>query len=163
MIEPEQGDALDARLENWGAVLSGRLAGGRGGATESLEGLYRAPRFSAALGAPSVAVELDQDDAQVIESAVILLPLFHHALLRCWHVHRLAPGTCIDRARRVGGPGSPEGRHLPAHLDRAKALLEAALRVPAVIRKERARDYVRRMLATGGGEMGTLDKPDAIG
>lgn len=158
MTADEESDALDHRLENWGAAISGRSFGAARG-TESIEGRYRSPQEWHAPGPPQALIEPDHEDAQVIESAVVLLPLFHHALLRAWYVRRLSPGTCVSRAREVGGAASPEGGHFPRHLSRAQELLEAALALPAVIRRERARAYVRKALELGdAAPMAALDK-----
>ena len=140
-------EALEARLENWGCAISGRKPGP--GGTESVEGRYRSPQHWHALGPPQTSVEIDHDDAQIVESAVVLIPLFHHALLRAWYVRRLAPATCVSRARAVGGANSPAGFHFPQHLARAHDLIGVALALPAVIRRDRARAYVRRLLDLG--------------
>lgn len=135
---------LEVRLENWGASLAfGRRASG---GTESIEGRYRSPQQWHALGAPQARIEPDHEDAQVIESAVVLLPLFHHALLRAWYVRKLAPGTCLTTARAAGGPASPGGNYAPRHLQRAKGLLVEALALPAAERRSRARAGARRAL-----------------
>ncbi|MCC6378746.1 MAG: hypothetical protein IT519_08025 [Burkholderiales bacterium] len=158
MTAADETGALDLRLENWGAAISGRSFGGARG-TESIEGRYRSPQQWHALGAPQALIEPDHEDAQIIESAVVLLPLFYHALLRAWYVRRLSPGTCVSRAREVGGAASPEGAHFPRHLDRAQELLVAALALPAVIRRDRARAYVRKALDLGdAAPMAALDR-----
>lgn len=146
MTHGQEQEGIIARLENWGAAMGGRMIDSAAEAG-SIESRYRSPQHWHALGAPVNALPPDQEDAQVIESAVVLLPLFHHALLRLWYVRRLRPGTCMKWARQVGGERSPAGHHFPDHLQAAHRLAESALEIPAVIRRERARDFVRRMLA----------------
>lgn len=147
---------LISRLENWGAALGGRMLTVKA-TTASLEGGYRAPRGAwYDPGAPSTQVSPDMVDATEIETAVVLTPMFHHVLLRAHYVKKLAPGTCIKRARTAGGPDSPSGEFFPRHLEQAHNFVAAYLELPAVVRRERARAYAKAIVGDTDDAWGAL-------
>jgi hypothetical protein len=88
-------------------------------------------------------------DAKLIEAAVGVLPLYYHTLLKAWYVRRLEPGKCLAVAAKVA---VPVRKRIPfdafdGELEAAYVLLLDALELPAVIRKQRAKDLVRERLA----------------
>lgn len=133
---------LEPRLRNWGRWCLWRA---RQGCAASLEGGYRSPqRWEAPPVNPPP--ELDPKDGIVLESAVCALPIFDHALLRAWHVTRWKEGDCIVAAKRAASmPRSLWLEFDPAYAS-ACGKLEEQLCIPAVVRKDRARALVRKIL-----------------
>lgn len=134
---------LIERLDNWGAVQRG---GGRIGETASVEGEYRSPQHWHALGAPVTRAPVDPLDAAEIEGAVCTIDIYHHTILRAWHVCLYAEPRCLRLAAKAAGQPRGKSRGFDASLTMAYALLSTALTMPAVIRKARARDRVRAIL-----------------
>lgn len=134
---------IDDRLDNWGRAMRWYARIGR--ACASLEGRYRSPQPWTAppVNAPGA---IDQVDARDIESAVIVLPLWDHTILRAWYVHQSSPDTCMARARRAAGNGAPDRQAFATHIRVARGALERALTLPAVVRRDRARARVRAIL-----------------
>lgn len=135
--------SIIARCDNWGAAMRWHSSSSQSAA--SAEGAYRSPQPWHAVPTPMPAA-VDRRDADIIEAAVAVLSLHDHALLRARHVHRLDQGACIAIARRAAGIGAP--RRAPWHeaITIAYDALERALALPAVIRRDRARDRVRAIL-----------------
>lgn len=143
---------LDVRCDNWGAWQ-------RGGSTshqvESKEGGYRSPqRGHWEESVTAVPVAINAFDGQLIEHGVCLLPLYQHLLLRGWHCkrsrpngYRLDPVIILRMAARISHEqrGCREG--FTGALAMAYVLLGETLKVPAVVRKQHARDVVMRALA----------------
>lgn len=136
---------LDDRLDNWGRAMRW-YAANASGTCASLEGHYRSPQPWHAIPPSAVPNGIDGPDAQAVESAVAVLSLFDHMLLRAWYVRRTHGDHCISLARRAAGTAAPKGRGFQQHMADAKSALQAALALPAVIRKDRARARVRAIL-----------------
>jgi hypothetical protein len=137
------GDALEARLENWADVYRRRPVKGQ---ARSYEGNFRCNRFSAELDAPAVARYRDIHDAQRIEEATQLLPLYHNLLLRFHYINRWWRGKCLAEAARQaqvtrGGFGGFDDS-----LSMAKALLTQWLATPEHFRKNKVAERVREEL-----------------
>lgn len=140
---------LVERCENWGQCLRLYVPGWNapapiGGELSSAESRWRSG-FRTVSANPTV--DLDVHDAKVIESAVSILPLYQHILLKAWYVRRRSPGACLSDAAKAGDRRRMPFRAFDAELEMAHALLVQALDVPAVIRKVRARELVREILA----------------
>jgi hypothetical protein len=131
------------RLDNWAAQY--RLRRLRGQAN-SFEGNFRCNRFSAEPGAPGTRTDPDIFDAQLIEDALSLVPLYHHLLLRFHYIRKWSPGKCLTEAAEQSRAPRGEFGGYDASLHMAQTLLEAALRVPSVVRKVRVRQIVRDAL-----------------
>lgn len=139
------------RCENWGFALRGGLLRGE---TPSLEGNYRAPKITAALGAPTTRSGINLPDAQIIEAAVCgSVDLYHHAILRAWHVYRLSEPVALRRAAKAAGVERGKVSGFELTLQMAYGILGAALLLPAVVHKARARERVERALAWSADEM----------
>jgi hypothetical protein len=133
--------SIDDRLDNWGIYWRWRLGYDQ---AQSFEGRYRSGQPWHAVPTPPEA--LDPADADVIENAVCAIDLYHHALLKGWYVRRWDEQRCLHRAREAAGYGRQRGGSFAASMVMAKSLLTAELGRPAVTRKERAREVVRRAL-----------------
>lgn len=147
-----QSRPLVGRLENWGRCLRLYVPGWNapmplGGDLISAERHYRPATGYRTIGANPTAL-LDVHDAKVIESAVAILPLYHHAILKAWYVRRRSPGACLADAARAGGRKRMPFSAFDAELEMAHALCVGALQVPATIRKARAQALVRETLAS---------------
>lgn len=132
---------LEERLEAWGEYWRWRVSTSQ---AESFEGQYRSPQRWDAAPIPPAWLDIDVDDVQAIESAVCALDLFNHVLLKMWYVRKRAEDACMGAARaaanrRTRGP-------FRNYLAEAKAMLAAELERPAVVRKQRASEHVRRLL-----------------
>lgn len=134
---------LAARCDNWGLACRYRLIQGE---TASLEGAYRSPQEWHEPGAPPQPQFCDVPAALEIESAVCVLDLYHHAILRAWHVYRVSEPQCIRLAAKAAGEKRGKASGFEATLRAAYALLEVSLALPAVVRKERARARIRAIL-----------------
>jgi hypothetical protein len=150
---PEWSDReLVQRLENWGKAQRLHLPGWDGLRTMlgakagSAERSFRSPQHWIA-AQPNPTLGVDPLDARVIESAVCILPLYQHALLKAWYVRRRSPGKCLALAAEAAGVKKSRFSGFDAAIECAHALLVEALEVPAVIRKVRARQIVREVLA----------------
>ena len=132
---------LESRLENWARAV--KWYGGGPMSCLSAEGHFRSPQHWYPLGPRPL--DADVDDAREVESAVCILPLFHHALLRGWYVRRWTKGRCLTVARLTSHQGYSIG--FDRGMREAQGLLGKALTVPAVIRKVRAREIVLETLA----------------
>jgi hypothetical protein len=132
--------AIPDRCDNWGVFCRYTHAGIE---TASKEGQYRSPQQWHALGAPPIPLNLDPIDARLIEDCVTTIDLYHHALLRAWHVYRVAEPTCLRLAAKAAGQKRGQSNGFDASLGMAYGLLSAALELPAVVRKERARRAVQ--------------------
>lgn len=140
---------LVLRLENWGRCLRVYVPGWSnapliGGDNASAEKGYRSGFRE---HGENKAIGLDVHDAKVIESAVTILPLYQHTMLKAWYVKQRDPDTCLRLAAKAGERKKLRFSAFDSELEMAHALLTEALALPAVIRKERARDYVRGVLA----------------
>jgi hypothetical protein len=147
--------SVDERIANWANSLlwSG---GGAGGSCASIEGQWRSPQRWDAIpsgGIPS----FDPFDAAIVESAVTILPIFDHALLRAWFVRQGYMAEYMRSKRgALGVAAAASGRPVPQRyefetlLDEAKGRLAEVLKWPSVVRKERARQIVRETLARMG-------------
>lgn len=147
---------LEGRLENWGGTWRSRYAvvfdpdaKGFAGAVESHQAdWYRSPQpWDAPLS--SARGDLDLNDALVIEHAVCALDGFHHALLKCWYVRRWHPAKCLRVAARTAAQIRTGVGAFDAALGMSKALLADELTRPAVLRRQRVVDRVRKALGTG--------------
>lgn len=137
---------LDDRLDNWGRAMRWYAAIGRN-TCASAEGGYRSPQPWHAIPPSAFPAGIDGQDAQEVESAVAVITLFHHALLRAWHVNRMAKPHCTGYAKRAAGQATPDGwRNFDARIRDARTALTYALHLPAVIRKDRARARVKAIL-----------------
>lgn len=157
-MKPISAADLEVRLGGWAAFWRRRLGYDQ---TGSFEGQYRSPqrdhweppKTRAYLG------EIDDRDAEAIESAVCALDLFHHTLLKAWYVRRQSEAECLAcsrlaagyaRSRWVGrnraGANSELMKEFQAAMAMAKLLLTAELALPATVRKKRASTYVRKIL-----------------
>jgi len=147
--------ALVERCDNWGDVVRWRRLPGH---AVSVEGWFRAPRGAEVdwetLAPPRNRPKFDLHDAQRVEDGVCTLPLYPHALLRLWHVHRWDPGACLRVAAKAAGERRGTIRGFDASLDLAYKLLAAALLLPDVIRKQRARAIVNHAI------LGAIDAVD---
>jgi hypothetical protein len=143
------------RLNNWGRCLKHYVPGWTstqpiGGDSGSAERRFRAEDHSGYRTVnPDTTFDLDPHDAKLIEAAVGVLPLYYHTLLKAWYVRRLEPGKCLAVAAKVA---VPVRKRIPfdafdGELEAAYVLLLDALELPAVIRKQRAKDLVRERLA----------------
>jgi hypothetical protein len=143
--------SIEDRCENWGAWARGHTRFQKRTA-KSAEGHWRSPQMWEA--APATAwMTTDAGDAQAIESAVCALPLYYHALLRGWYVGGprglMSAGECLLRASQASGEPRARLGTFVMRLHAGHALLIAALAVPAVVRKQRAREIVREALERG--------------
>ena len=150
---------LVERCDNWGACLRASLTvsvaklPGKGARyfarIGSYEQAYRSPQRNhwAPPGATAAPDQADVLDAQEVESAVCLLDLYHHTVLRGWHVYRLAEPTVLRLAAKASGTARGRNSGWDATLSMAYGLLADALLVPAVFRRERARERVQTTLA----------------
>lgn len=137
-------ESLIDRCDNWGAAMRG-ATGRASQSVASAEGAYRSPQPWHAVPTPMPAA-VDRLDADIIEAAVAVLSLHDHALLRARHVHQLDQRACIAIARRAAGNGAPRRATFRGSMGMAYDALERALALPAVIRRDRARDRVRAIL-----------------
>jgi hypothetical protein len=146
MPNQNENSDLEIRLENWGRVMRSRR---RSGQASSKEGQYRCPQRNhhEPPGAPSAIVisTSDRDDAELIESAVCLLQLRYHAILRAWYVNHSRPEVMVRLASKLGFY-SPSMRDVDAALAMGKALLIKNLDIPHVVRKERAKQWIDRII-----------------
>ena len=144
---------IDERCDNWGQCLryyvpgwhSPALLGGDGGSAESKFSADDHSGYRQIEAHPSA--HLDVNDAKIVESAVVTLPLYQHALLKAHYVRSYSPGKCLALAAEAAGVRRVKFRGFLSDLEMAHALLIAALRLPAVVRKVRARELVRERLA----------------
>jgi len=134
---------FEERLEGWSTFWRWKLGLDQ---AASFEGQYRSPQHWDAAPIPPAQLDIDTDDVQAIESAVCALDLFHHTLLKLWYVRRKDEGSCLAEARRATGEKRRGKGNFQASLAMAKALLWTELSRPAVVRKQRASDYVRKLL-----------------
>lgn len=158
---------LEARCDNWGEAVRGRLVGmpselvattvttGDGKQAKRLDRRYAAPVRSLERGFVSpqrnhwqlpgltrVPTDLDLEDAQRLELAVSSVDMYHHAVLRGWHVYRLAEPVVLRLAAKAADCDRSKLRAWPATIRMAYALLAGALELPAVIHRDRARARV---------------------
>lgn len=132
---------IEERLEAWGAYWRWRQTQGQ---AESFEGQYRSPQRWDRLPVAPAWLDIDVDDVRAIESAVCALDLFNHLLLKAWYVRRWDEDSCMATARRQTA-GRRRSSFRKSILE-AKALLLAELERPAVVRKQRVSEYVRKLL-----------------
>jgi hypothetical protein len=137
------GMSIEARCDNWGLAHRLRLIQGE---AESFEGAYRSPQQWHELGAPAESQFVDPHDAREVESAVCVLPIYQHAILRAWHVYRASPAACLRLAAKAAGESRGRLGGWASTLGASYGLLAHALSLPVVIRKERARERVARLL-----------------
>ena len=136
---------LEDRLINWGIVMRSRMRANQAG---SAEGAYRSPQrghWEPAGLTPSGA-RADPKDAAEIESAVCLLPLTYHAILRAWYVYR-SPMPVLCRLCRKLGFRLPDATDADAAVGMAKAMLAGTLEIPTVLRRLRIKALVEREIA----------------
>lgn len=133
---------LEERLESWASFWRWKLGLEQ---AASFEGQYRSPQHWEAPPIPPAWLDIDHEDVQAIESAVCALDLFHHTLLKMWYIRRKGESTCLAEARRAMRERRGKG-NFRSSLAMAKALLLAELERPAVVRKQRASEYVRKIL-----------------
>lgn len=133
---------LPERLENWGRFWRWHIGQGE---TGSFEGQYRSPQ---PWDDPTFSVPdgIDATDAQLIEGAVAVLPIFYHILLKLWHVRQKSEAECVSVAKRSAGLERGGRVNFQADYAMGLAQLSAELGRPAVTRKERAREMVRKIL-----------------
>lgn len=148
---------LDERCDNWGDWVR---SGAETTQSRSIEGDYRSPQRGqwsrSVTASPTIVNALD---AQAIEHAVCVLPMFHHALLRGWHVsrsrpggYRLEPSLILRVSAKVAGEYRGSVKGFEQAREMAYALLRDALALPAVVRRVRAREIVLEALeAVSGG------------
>lgn len=134
---------LRERCENWARAYALRRLRGQ---ANSFEGNFRCNRFSAEPGAPPEWTDIDIHDAQRIEDAAQLLPLFEHMLLRFHYIRKWHAGKCMEDAADWAKVPRRQWSGFPAALNMAHALLTEALEVPAVVRKVRVRAIAREAL-----------------
>lgn len=145
-----QSRPIVVRLENWGRCLRLYVPGWNapaplGASLASAESRWRSG-FRVLLARWDDA--LDVHDAKAVESAVTIIPVYQHALLKAWYVRRRSPGKCLADAASAAGRRRLPYRAFDAELEMAHALCIEALQVPAVIRKVRAQALVRETLAS---------------
>lgn len=85
---------------------------------------------------------IDAEDAKLIEHTVCVLPMEQHAYLRYSFVDLADDAHIAVYVGRIIGRRIHPAKELPAALDRAIAALVEQLSQPAVIRKERAKEYI---------------------
>ena len=166
---------MHSRCENWGEVMRWRQA-----ASVAINGQSRpsrAPtkRYFASAGsmetgyrcpqsphwhygeAPTAPPQPDRDDADQIELAACSLDVYHHAILRYFHVNRLDAPVVLRLASKAAGErrGRLGGFVATAHM--AYGLLETALRLPAVVRKDRALARIRALMPFYGPTAAAAD------
>lgn len=139
------GDAagdIRRRLINWGAWC--RDAPSYYYRAMSAEGMFRSPQpWEEA--PPWGKFSVDQRDAQTLENAAQMLPLAKHALLRAHYVHRLAFGHCLRLAAKAAGEKRARTADFWDELTLAHAAILHCLTIPAAIRRDWARRYVRSL------------------
>ena len=142
---------IEGRVLNWAnSFLWGSGSSLR--SAESVEGWYRSPqRWDAPPGRSRPLV--DVHDAAVVESAIIILPLFDHTLLRSWYIfqghrdeHMRDKRQALAMAARAAGCEAPRSYEFGGRINDALGRLERALTLPAVVRKVRARQIVKEVL-----------------
>lgn len=129
---------VKARCENWGAWQRG---GAEPAAARSFEGQYRSPQPWEPY-VPTMSSAVDPVDARIVEDAVCLTPVYHHAILRTWYVRQWPPARCLRVAAKAAGWGRGRTSGFERTLDMAHALLHDALLVPSCVRRSRLRDLV---------------------
>lgn len=136
---------LEERLVSWG-VFWRRRTERRQRSAESLEGNWRSkqPWDVPPLTAPPRCN--DPADAEIIEAAVCSLPLFYHVLLKSKYVRQYNDAECVMWARKAGNLRREPTSNFPVELAMGKAKLIEQLALPVVLRKQRASEYVRRLL-----------------
>jgi hypothetical protein len=146
------------RCLNWGACLRWYVPGwdspsSIGGELGSIETRRRHDRYRVLTTSPTVG--LDVDDSRIVESAVVILPLYLHTLLKAWYVRQHSPGRCLADAADLARCARAPFAAFDDHLEQAHTALLVALDVPSVVRKIRARELVRQALQTS-----SPDAPD---
>lgn len=149
------------RCENWGRVVRARLthvaAEGTGkhrrywAKIGSYEAGYRSPQSHHWTPPVTASFELlDVVDADDVESAVCMLEMYPHVILRGWHVNRLSEPMCLRLAARAAGVMRGKVSGWGPTLEMAYALLSEALTTPRALRRERARQRVHAALGDAG-------------
>lgn len=138
--------AIEDRCENWAAWY--RKEGRWIKTARSLEGQWRSPQCWEPLPPGTVRLT-DAADAQIVESAVRIIAMYPQALLRLYYVRNLPPRACLSIAAKLADEGRGRNSGWDAMLDMAHALLIEALDLPAVIRKDRARRIVLKVVDSG--------------
>jgi hypothetical protein len=141
------------RCENWGDAC--RLLGDRRTLWDVAIGaaVGRFPAYAQSRSqqwdapSPNPRLALNIDDAKLVDHAACALPIYPHALLASWYAHRLNPSICLTNAAKKAGMKRAPWRLFDEHLEQAHDALIAALALPAVIRRNRARDIARAMLS----------------
>lgn len=133
---------IEERLEAWGAYWRWRQEQGQ---AQSFEGGYRSPQhWDFMLTHVPAELDIDRQDVDSIEAAVSALDLFNHVLLKAWYVRKFDPDRSMAAARTAGRRRTRA--QFPLYLTESKVLLLAELETPAVVRKQRASEYVRELL-----------------
>lgn len=136
-------DEVVSRCIEWGAWLRGsaptRVA-------MSAEGAYRSPQpWDAPIA--SWRDGIDAERARQTEAAVCNgLDIYHHTVLRCYHVHEWAAGKCLRIAAQAAGTPTARFRAWEGTLQAAYGLLGGVLDTPAVWRRPRAAERVQAAL-----------------
>lgn len=154
---------LDMRCDNWGEYMRWRARVSSAtrpdaghvlprryffACAKSFETNYRSPQGQHWHygSAPTRAPEADANDAEEIEQAVSTLDLYHHAILRGWHVERMSEPVCLRKAAKAARQPRGNVHGFLASLGMAYGALTYALTLPAVVRKERALARVQAIL-----------------
>lgn len=143
-----QNRSIVVRLENWALCLRLYVPGWTapspiGSSLSSAESRWCSGFRSVHV---DVTRDLDVHDAKAIESAVSILSLYHHTILKAWYVRKLSPGSCLGYAARVSHRKRKPFRLFDGELEAAHALLVEALALPAAVRKVRAQALALEVL-----------------
>lgn len=139
---------LTDRCENWSEVYRDRM---RAQQAKSFEGRYRSGQSEHWLygqAPPTTPPDRDYNDAQTINDAWKSIPdAFHQAILGGWYVRRWSPRKIVTVAREVSGEAHQRREvDFDPYLAMGHALLQEQLDLPAVFRRERLADRVRKAL-----------------
>lgn len=140
----------EARLENWAILLRQRHFPE---AVSSVEGLHEPKHpeqwFDPREEAPSPPrIELDREDAAVVELAVRSIQSLNHWIIRGHYLGRWTPWKILRLAYQCAGQPMPAYRArnvstvYDLHLRASIFMVGQALAAPAVIRKTRANDLI---------------------
>jgi len=139
--EEMQNRSIVSRLENWARCLRLYVPGWTspspiGGGLYSAESQWRSGFRSSA--ATEVAT-LDVHDAKMVESAVSILPIYYHAILKAWYVRKLSPGSCLSYAARLSNQKKKRFGVFDIELEKSHSLVVESLTVPEEVRRVRAK------------------------
>lgn len=137
-------DDIDEKLERWGAYERWFR---RKQTCGSIEKGWRSPqRWDAPpISSPSKA---NIQEAQEIRDAITLVQLDHALLMTAWYVDNARPDKLLTLTRLCGFR-RPTMNDVNIALDSGRAQLSRALLIPAVVRKLRVRNRIKKALQDG--------------